>query len=265
MSPVFAIVLYLALGALNADAAIPPSSTIIKRLALKQQGLKPIRIQARLIQWENDTPSSVQLRETALYDPKTKTLTTELVTLDGRLVYSLRRVLRGSAPAESPPTSWLLLSDDADSITRTLKSHFIPIRTESELSGFPTEKEKRDSELTRLGRLDGKIAWVIGAKPDSDTQDPPELWIEKDVFNPLRWKTTAAEVRFGKSQAFSGVLLPAELRLIIGTHTHAQLIIDQVVVEVDPKSSVERKTVFSEDAISSEMRDLVRLYSRYLR
>ena len=259
----------LALGLIlvgaSAQAAIPPSATIIKRLAAKHQIPKAFIASSRLIQWEGEAPGALQLKETVYFDPKTKLLTAQLQGHDGRVIYSVQRTLRGAVPVETPPTSWLMFSDDPESISISLKNHLIPIRTESELLGFATEKERRDAELIRLGRADGKIAWVIGPKPDADVQDLPELWVEKDVFNPLRWKNASADVRFGKMQAYAGLNFPSELKLWIGARTHAQLILDQIQSGADPKTFPQVVAPFNEDAVPSEMRDLVRLYSKYLR
>jgi hypothetical protein len=261
----FLLTLSMAIAGTSAQAAIPPSATIIKRLAAKHQFPKAFIASARLIQWEGEAPGALQLKETLYYDPKTKLLTAQLQGLDGRVIYSIQRTLRGAVPVETPPTSWLMLGEDADSIVTALKNHLIPIRTESELLGIPTEKERRDAELTRLGRSDGKIAWVIGPKPDADVQDLPELWIEKDAFHPLRWKNSSADVRFGKMQAYAGLNFPSEVKLLIGTRTHAQLVLDQVQSGADPKTFPQSVAPFNEDGVPSELRDLVRLYSKYLR
>lgn len=259
------LALSLIFSAAVAQAAIPPSATIIKRLAAKHQTSKAFIASGRLIQWEGEAPGAIQLKETLSYDPKTKLLYAQLHGIDGRVIYSVQRTLRGAVPPETPPTSWLMLSDDPESIMTALKNHLIPIRTESELLGFATEKERRDAELTRLGRAEGKIAWMIGPKPEPDLQDFPELWIEKDTFNPLRWKNSSADVRFGKMQNYAGLSLPSETRLLIGARTHAQIVLDQVQTGVDPKSFSPPTTPQNEDAVPSEIRDLVRLYSKYLR
>lgn len=42
-----------------------------------------------------------------------------------------------------------------------------------------------DTRISSLGRLDGRIAFVIGARyPETAV---PQLWVDKDTFRPIRW------------------------------------------------------------------------------
>jgi hypothetical protein len=85
-----------------------------------------------------------------------------------------------------PPMTQLLLSTDLKEMTRILRDRKIPIRTEDELSSFPTEAERLASETQSLMRWNGIVAWVIGTGEDKDLRYP-QLWFEKDTFLPLRF------------------------------------------------------------------------------
>ncbi|MCG8472034.1 MAG: hypothetical protein MI742_09275 [Desulfobacterales bacterium] len=45
-----------------------------------------------------------------------------------------------------------------------------------------------DVETTSLGRHNGRIAWVVGAKAfQPEMADAPQFWVEKESFLPMRW------------------------------------------------------------------------------
>lgn len=42
-----------------------------------------------------------------------------------------------------------------------------------------------DASLSSLGRLDGRLVYVLGAKYPDETR--PQLWLDKETFRPARW------------------------------------------------------------------------------
>ncbi len=94
----------------------------------------------------------------------------------------LKRVYIASADS-----SLTFLDDRVVSTSDTWMDHYKDVffyRSRERLEAR-LRKNGVDVSVTSLGRFEGKIALVIGAKYPDESR--PQLWIEKEGFKPLRW------------------------------------------------------------------------------
>ena len=89
-------------------------------------------------------------------------------------------------------------------------------------------------DVVGLTRLDGKIAWIIGAK-EGDT-NAPALWIEKDRSLPLKLTDPRAKrtvLYDGWNEPGSAGVVPARLTILMGDDISETLKIEET--KVNPK------------------------------
>lgn len=91
-------------------------------------------------------------------------------------------------------------------------------------------------DVVALGRLDGRVAWIVGAKPGDTTS--PQLWIDKDRSFPLLLDDprTKSSVRFeGWGEAAGSGQIPARVSWRKGGNVVEELKVESV--KTNPKLS----------------------------
>ncbi|MCG6894404.1 MAG: outer membrane lipoprotein-sorting protein [Desulfobacteraceae bacterium] len=95
-----------------------------------------------------------------------------------------------------------------------------------------------DVGVTSLGRSDGRVVYVIGAVyPDASL---PQVWIDKELFRPLRWLQGAGkgahgkplDIRYRRWENRDGVWYPMQITFYREGHPVRELMVDRVVADV---------------------------------
>lgn len=171
-----------------AQAYIPPSEYIVKKLTDKRGRYRLLRLKSNVIGMNGEKPTGAHFKTVSLFEPKKRILQTWAVDDAGGVLYFSQRQLTETASIRklgdqrlAHLIDSLLFEWDGSTLARAVKSHGVPVLTEEELAELPDEPTRRASEKTRLARQDISVAWVIG------TSDTPQLWVEKDGFLPIRY------------------------------------------------------------------------------
>ncbi len=257
-------------------AYIPPSHYIVKTMTQKRAGVKSVRIRSTVIALQDGKPAGVRLKEVATYDYASHTLRSRISDDSGRELYVIERKLHAEGPESTfgVRVDELLLASSGESLTKTLSTAGISIRSEAELQALATDQDRFTAEQTTMQRMNGTVAWVLGGgkKPPSSTAPATsQLWVEKDTFLPLRLLTPAkldskdglAEATFQSFRYFHEFAFP---RLIEVAHAGVpQFRVELAEVQVNPEVAEMKKAVsagFTDagNSAASPVRDLIRKY-----
>lgn len=197
----------LAGGAPEAHAYIPPSGYVLQKISAKKLGYKTVRIRST-VAGLNGAPgfeklTGVSFREVTWVDFTARVVRSRAYDVAGKEIFAQERKFDDhESPDGAVPLAFRMLIEPAPfHLARALKAASIPVLTEIDLQAFETEEDKRAQETAWLGRWDGGVSWVVGARGAS------QLWIQKDEFLPRRLLFEGAdaprEVRYDRYRGFS--------------------------------------------------------------
>ena len=260
----------------EASAYIPPSHYIVKTMTQKRAGVKSVRIRSTVIALQDGKPAGVHLKEVATYDYASRILRSRISDDSGRELYAVERKLHAEGPESlfGVRVDELLLASSGESLAKTLSTAGISIRSEAELQALATDQDRFTAEQTTMQRMNGTVAWVLGGgrkAPASATPAPPQLWVEKDTFLPVRLITPAkldskdglADATFQSFRFFHEFPFP---RLIEVAHGGVpQFRVELAELQVNPELAEMKKAVSAGytdagNAAESPVRDLIRKY-----
>jgi hypothetical protein len=249
-----------------AQAYVPPSQYILKKIAARRSDLKTARVRSTVVAWESERPTLTKFREVVSYNVATRTFrSTAFHDVDNVELY-VKEVKSGAMN----PLQLLLFEPQLKILTDGLKQAKLPIRSEEELQKMANEEDRREAEISSFARISSAFAWVIGRKDRWD----PQLWVEKDSFLPLRliWNSSdgLADVRFDKFRFSREVPYP---RVITGANKGGtawmqaeltELTINGDLPELKKPATVMGFTDAGRSA-SGPVRDLIQRYYETLR
>jgi hypothetical protein len=96
-----------------------------------------------------------------------------------------------------------------------------------------------DTSVSSLGRLEGQVAYVIGAEYPDETLS--QLWIDKEAFRPLRWiivepgATSALDIRYDEWRPRGPIWYPMHIEFYQGGRLVRE--IETQSIEVNPNFS----------------------------
>ena len=215
----------LAAGARNAFAYVPPAEFLVGRMAEKRKTISTLQISGiRTFLGRGFEGGKQDVAETtfvsgAAWRVERRTPKGEVIEVsDGKRRVTVNEGKVGAIEPDAPSLERMLLfgGNDKDELLRALDAAGV----------------RRD--VTGLGRLDGRVAWIVGAK-DGDTASP-QLWIDKDRSFPLQVvdPRTKRTVRFdGWGDASNTSMVPARITWMKGSDVEQELKID--TAKVNPK------------------------------
>lgn len=206
--------------------AIPPSQFLVGKAALIHQGFHSVQVVSEITGLEGGRPSDVTFKDVTTYDSKKRMLRSRGLDLEGREIYTSTTKLssayedRASIEIDAIVTH-LLHDTDIVAITQALLATGVPIRLDTELEAMADEAERRAAERTHLRRWkqSKRAAWIIGERPGEISS--PQLWVEKDMFHPLRFLNSAIDIQFDTFRFDDGYVYPAEI--IVARGVRAEL------------------------------------------
>lgn len=175
----------------SAQAYIPPTPFILKTWAAKHTGPKSIKFKVTV---SNQT---VSFKETVWIDFQKRSIKSKAISDDGKELYALER---GFSDLKNPLplAKALLLESNPEIVSKALWDVGV-------------------SDLAWLGRWKGKIAWVVGEKA-KDSLLTPQLWIEKDLFLPLKLvlkqAESSVEIRFENYHFYKEFPFPQSISVV---------------------------------------------------
>jgi len=248
-------------AATSALAYVPPSQFIVKKLADKRTGYKTVRVKTQVSGLSNDIPNGIGFKTLNVFDFATRTLRSRAIDEAGQELYVAERRL--GAPNATLVDALTFDSSAAD-LANALKAAGIPIRTDEDILGLPTEEERRRAEISSIGRWKGTTAWVVGKKA--------QLWIEKDVFLPLKFVSDQYEIRFEGYRYSQEFAYPKAITLATGApgsetaelrDEFVEMAINQDLAEM--KSAVTIGFTDAGNSAPSEIRNLLIRYYQTIR
>jgi hypothetical protein len=272
-----AIVLALFCLTQPAWAYIPASQFIVKSISSKRAGNKAFRVRTTVYEMEGQRTGSTSFKQVTIFDLNTRTMRSRAYDMNGKELYAMERRFQESASVVGGmPVASLLLDPSVDSVSRVLRSAGIPVRVEAELADMKDEEERRASEVTSLGRLGSTVAWVIG--PGKKDLGWPQLWIEKDTFQPLRMIERTDEgtmdIRFAEFRYFKEIPFPRVITVMGASREEgtqepklreelADFIVNPEMGEM--RSPLVQGYTDAGNSADGSVRDLIRLYYSSLR
>jgi hypothetical protein len=181
------------LMAMPAGAFVPPASSILKRTAQHRGELHLSSVEVRgTIAWSG--PAAEQMRAAGV-DPARPMPATFQMKVPGRC--RLELAPDGTPPAQRPSislrggrvTGARGLQDVGaaralvESVCALLGEHGTPSEPERGIAQRLGERGV-DLQQTSLARYQGRVAWVIGGKPQDGRA---QVWIDKQSFDPVRF------------------------------------------------------------------------------
>lgn len=215
----------IAAGARDAMAWVPPADFLVGRMAEKRKTIKTLQISGiRTFLGRNVEGGKQDVAETTwasgpAWRIERRTPRGEVIEVsDGKRRVTVNEGKAGAMEPDAPSLERMLLfgGNEKDELMRALDAAGV----------------RRD--VTALGRLDGRVAWIIGAK-EGDTASP-QLWIDKDRSFPLQLvdPRTKRTVRYdGWGDASNTSMVPARISWLKGADVEQELKID--TAKVNPK------------------------------
>ncbi|MCC7442862.1 MAG: hypothetical protein IT285_14610 [Bdellovibrionales bacterium] len=239
------------LFATSASAYIPPTSYIVQKMAKARQGTGAVWVKSKVAAMVEGQVTDVHFFDITVFEPRTQVLLALAVDETNRVLFAKRTLLgvsqddKTAASAPSGPLAAFVIYGESpqDLVNAALKAG-IPVHQEPE----PTEPfrftlEAEGSNAAATGAAEGAtgpdplqfldrmpkpliedtgvrrwkdtIAWVLARDSRRNSTSPPQIWVEKDSFLPLRVLEGGAEVQFErfryvKSHAFPGITTVVE-------------------------------------------------------
>jgi hypothetical protein len=185
----------------QAEASLLPSSYVVKAWAGKKVGVKGIKVRSTVQALEGMKPVEPNFKALTWYNPQTRVLRSRAFDSFGIELYYFERKLeaRDQRRIDDGSVSAALFFDGSSAeAVQTLRVAGIPIKVEEELAQYKDEAERRDNESTYLARFKSLPVLVVG--PGVTDQSSPQLWIDKDNFQPIRLMQRSSqgslEIRF---------------------------------------------------------------------
>ena len=84
-------------------------------------------------------------------------------------------------------------------------------------------------EVTSLGRFQGGIHYVVGARPSDETS--PQVWVDRETLLPSRWITGehGLEIRYMGWRKFGKAWYPREIRFLVGGKVVRRILVESVI------------------------------------
>ncbi len=215
----------IAAGARDALAYVPPADFLVGRMADKRKTISTLQISGiRTFLGRGFEGGKQDVAETTwvagpAWRIERRTPKGEVLEVsDGKRRVTVNEGKVGAIEADAPNLERMLQygGNEKDELMRALDAAGV----------------RRD--VTGLGRLDGRVAWIIGAK-EGDTASPA-LWIDKDRNFPLQLvdPRTKRTVRFdGWGDASNTSMVAARITWMKGADVEQELKID--TAKVNPK------------------------------
>jgi len=174
-------------------AYVPPSEFIVKTWAQKHAGPKGVRTRSVVQAVEGDKPAGPKFKLTVIYRAEDGVLRSIASDEQNQILY----MNEGGEPRGLHALTELLYDSNLARVASALKKQGVPVKTGKELMELHEESERlaAESSTLSLGRVKRQIAWVIG-KRDGSSEAANQLWVEKDTFQPLKFKMGGHEVLF---------------------------------------------------------------------
>jgi primosomal protein N' (replication factor Y) (superfamily II helicase) len=161
-----------------AQAYVPPSEFIVKKILSKRTDAKGLRITSAV------HSASAHFKQVTKVDFSKRTLRSQAFDDQGRELYVVERSMGEGVPVVDS----ILLDQHLDSVSKSLVRAGVPIRSQAELLMLETEEQRQRTEVSGLGRWKGMIGWILGRPLKSlHKLETAQLWVEKDAFLPLRF------------------------------------------------------------------------------
>lgn len=215
----------VAAGARDALAWVPPADFLVGRMAEKRKTIRTLQISGiRTFLGRNVEGGKQDVAETTwvsgpAYRIERRTPRGEVLEVsDGKRRVSVNEGKAGAIEPDAPSLERMLLfgGNDKDELLRAMDAAGVR------------------REVTALGRVSGRVAWIVGAK-EGDLASP-QLWIDKDRGFPLQLvdPRTKRTVRFdGWGDASNTSMVPARISWLRGNDLEQELKID--AAKVNPK------------------------------
>jgi hypothetical protein len=177
--------------------AIPPSEYIIRKVAARRTGIKWLKLGGTVLASLDESGAVLEnpagflkLKSLTVVDLTTRTLHVRLQDEAGTSLYEGPLPLEQKKNANQPSLGKWLLEPAAEVLIADLQHAGVPILTQSQLvDDYKTEAERQEAEKTRLSRVDGRVAWVVGKA------GTPSAWFEKDTHVPMRFELPTGDAR----------------------------------------------------------------------
>jgi hypothetical protein len=166
----------------QASAYIPPSQYIVKNCINKHLGVKLLKVRSTVTAFEQEKPTSVHFKAVTVYSHDGQKLKSWATDDLNKVLFSTER-----DRASMAPLSQLLFLSDWREVVKSLQVSGVPVRSDAELLKLRTELERRESEQESLVRWNGSLAWVLGSADSKQEPTSAQLWVEKDLFIPVRY------------------------------------------------------------------------------
>lgn len=269
----------LALFGTQAQAYIPPSGFIVKKMATRHSDLKSLRLRSNVVGMNGEQPTGAHFKTVTTFDLSTRTLKSRAYDDAGRVLYAMERRI-APIPGKENETyedsallaEALLLDPNPVTLTQLLRSAKIPVKTDEELLQLENEAARRAVENTWLSRWNSNIAWVIGPK----RKTAPQLWIEKDSFLPIRMIAydedgELVDARFENFRHVRDFPYPRRITVAYGGVDDRNIIFQEELREIavnpgeEDKKPVRIGYTSAGETVESAVKDLIRKYYQTIR
>lgn len=251
-------------NSIPALAYVPPSEFIVKTWAQKHAGPKGVRTRSIVQAVEGDKPVGPKLKLTVIYRAEDGVLRSIASDEQNQVLF----MSEGGEPRGLHALTELLYDSNFSRVASALKKQGVPVKTSRELLELPEESERlaAESATLSLGRVKRQIAWVIG-KRDGSSDAANQLWVEKDTFQPLKFKMDSHEVLFESYRNYRDFPFPKtmtwnEAKVEAKTFMREELV--DLVVNPPELAQLSKPIThgYTEagNSASSEIRDLIQKY-----
>ena len=95
-----------------------------------------------------------------------------------------------------------------------------------------------DIEVSSLGRFEGRVDFVLGARYPDPTA--PQLWVDRETLRPVRWLLAAGggqaaadalDIRYLLWKSTAGVAYPGRIAFFRGQRLVREILVDEIVVD----------------------------------
>jgi hypothetical protein len=158
----------------RSNAYFLPSQYIVEKWVKGHLPIQNVRIKSQVVGFEKGLLTETQFKETTFFDQDSGSMMSWVLDAQGQKLFMTEK--KGDAVSVILK---LMLGLNAKDLIYSLKRAGIPIKTEDDFDSALTQKKRSQVEIVSFGRLNDKVAWVIGSER--------QLWIEKNFFYPLRF------------------------------------------------------------------------------
>lgn len=263
----------------EAHAYIPPTEFLVSQITKRKQGFQNLTVTSVIQELSKSGPTQVQFKETTLIDFSSGRLFSHAYEVEGRDSFAIQKSLSRSSASGVPSFDdlnrppffdFLFFTADAPLVDLILFHHQLPILFGSALEKLSSEEDKRKAEKTFIRRWNQRIFWVITQNPV--LQDAPplssELWIEKDSFLPMRFRTLikgdVLEFWFENYRFVKDYAYPQEVTVQLRGQPLLKASLDKIEINRKIKPT-DLKLRTATSSISSDIRRLIQTYYTFLR